>query len=169
MTEGSEPDTSFGEVRGTTDVPIPRSRLEWDDVWSLVARIIARRSACVRRQVGAVIVDVTERVVATGYNGPPAGYRHTCRTGCPRATEKPQASYDNCVAIHAEANALLFCDRRERLSGTIYTTLLPCFWCAKLIANSGLTRVVALDIEDHLDPIHVTSFLEVSDVEVILR
>lgn len=118
-----------------------------------VARVVAKRSSCVRAQVGAVIVDPRNRIVATGYNGPPAtlasekhlGTPAVCEFDCPRAFGAQVSSYDNCIAIHAEANALLFCDRRDSEGGTIYTTHVPCGDCIKLVANSGLVRIVTLD------------------------
>lgn len=109
-----------------------------------------------------MIVDAHNRIVATGYNGPPANMQvyvarqATCHSDCPRAQEGAVHSvndYSNCISIHAEANALLFCDRREREGGTlIMWPGLPCYECAKLIANSGLSRVVAtttLDRDGH--------------------
>lgn len=118
-------------------------RISWDDTWLAVARTIAKRSLCTRRQVGAVIVTAENRPVSTGYNGPPAGMQTTgsCSTFCPRANNKIEG-YDNCVAIHAEANALLFASRSQYEGGTIYISHLCCYDCAKLIANSGLARVV---------------------------
>lgn len=131
------------------------SRAGWDETWMRVAEVMGRRSPCTRAQVGAVVVDPDNRVIATGYNGMPAGlllttparerYRPTCLGDCPRA--QPGAAlepgYADCLAIHAEANALLFCDRRDREGGTVYVSTAPCFTCAKLVANSGLSRVVA--------------------------
>lgn len=118
-------------------------RPSWDDTWLAVARTVAKRSLCVRRQVGAVIVTAENRPVSTGYNGPPAGmsWASNCATFCERANNKIEG-YSNCVAIHAEANALLFASRTQYEGGTIYVTHLCCFDCAKLIANSGLARVV---------------------------
>jgi dCMP deaminase len=83
--------------------------------------------------------------VATGYNGGPSGYPHCEDGGCPRATsEAPQGrDYEACIAIHAEANALLFASPEERNGATLYCTGAPCFGCAKLIANSGVAEVVA--------------------------
>lgn len=110
-----------------------------------VAEVIGARSPCVRTRVGAVIVTPTNRIVATGYNGAPAGLPsvRTCTEICPRpSSTAPDPLYHDCVSIHAEANALLFCDRREREGGTIYTTSAICWNCAKLVANSGLSRLV---------------------------
>ena len=123
----------------------------WDDTWMRVTDAIAARSRCVRRQAGVVIVSVTNRVVAVGYNGPPAHLPLSglhCDSWCPRATDSGDSTgnnYDNCLTIHAEINALLVCDRRDREGGTIYINAqagAPCFDCAKAIANSGLARLV---------------------------
>lgn len=126
-------------------------RPTWDETWLSVARDIARRSLCVRDQVGVVIVNVHNRVVATGYNGPPEGFAHwdaPCIQWCPRAKQVnvKDPDYHDCPSLHAEANALSVCDRSVREGGTIYITSAICAGCAKLVANSGLKRVViALD------------------------
>ncbi len=121
-----------------------KSRQSWDEYFLSLAGQAASRSNCSRRRVGAVIVQ-DRRIRSTGYNGPPSGYGHCDAGACPRAvTETPRSfGYDNCVAIHAEANALLFADHEDRERATLYTTHAPCFSCAKLIANSGVTEVVA--------------------------
>lgn len=118
-------------------------RQTWDETWLRVARAVGERSLCSRRKVGAVIVDTANRPISTGYNGPPAGmaWASNCSTFCPRANNKTP-DYNNCVAIHAEANALLFASRSQFEGGTIYVTHICCFDCAKLIANSGLSKVV---------------------------
>jgi deoxycytidylate deaminase len=122
-------------------------RIGWEETWLDIAKVMSRRSGCARFQAGAVIVDVNNRVVATGYNGPPAYMNQTCATDCPRAQEGAvrSLSYDNCIAIHAEANALMFCDRKDREGGSIYVNAIPCLDCAKLIANSGLRFVIVID------------------------
>lgn len=112
------------------------------------AAVISLRSLCSRDQVGAVIVDVNQRVIAQGYNGPPSGFPHNgtpCIEWCERSQNgafPKQRDYADCPALHAEANALMVCDRRDREGGTIYTTSGICWGCAKLIANSGLKFVV---------------------------
>ena len=118
-------------------------RPSWDDTWLQVAQVIAERSLCTRRKVGAVIVTADNRPVSTGYNGPPAGlkFNSPCSGFCPRVNNKTE-DYDNCVAVHAEANALLFASRAQYDGGTIYINHICCYSCAKLIANSGLARVV---------------------------
>lgn len=124
-----------------------------------IARVAGQRSLCVRRQVGAVVVNVSNRLVSTGYAGPPAGLKvnGSCFNWCPRAMPGgvSTSSYDNCATIHAEHNALLFVDRSSISGGTIYVTSVPCWVCAKSIANSGLVRVVfELDpvADAHRDP-----------------
>jgi dCMP deaminase len=121
-----------------------RTRQSWDEYFLGLAAAAATRSNCSRRRVGAVLVD-GRHIRSTGYNGPPSGYGHCDDGACPRAsTDAAMCSpYDNCVAIHAEANALLFSDPRDRDGATLYTTAAPCFGCAKLIANSGVGEVVA--------------------------
>jgi dCMP deaminase len=126
------------------------TRSSWDETWLNVADVVARRSLCVRDQVGAVIVNVSNRIVATGYNGPPRGFTHSnlpCRAWCQRAAltnrdEKLNSDYTDCPSSHAELNGLSVCDRSAREGGTIYVTSDVCFGCAKVIANSGLRRVV---------------------------
>lgn len=121
-------------------------RQSWDEYFLTIAHATASRSNCARRRVGAVIVRA-RRIQSTGYNGPPSGYGHCDVGNCPRGASTGAvgvpADYDNCVAIHAEANALLFAAPAERDGGSVYTTAAPCFACAKLIANSGLAEVVA--------------------------
>jgi dCMP deaminase len=118
----------------------------WDETWGAVAEVMAARSLCSRAQVGAVIADATNRIVASSYNGPPAGFVHgdqSCVHWCPRAQGVViDQSYANCPSLHAEANALLSADKSSWQGGTIYTTNDVCADCAKLIANSGLARVV---------------------------
>ena len=132
-------------------------RPSWDETWLAVACDIAKRSLCVRDQVGAVIVSPQQRVIATGYNGPPAGFCHNeqpCSDWCQRAALAKEVmttgllpimpDYSDCPALHAEANALSVCERSVREGGTIYITSNICWNCAKLVANSGLKRVVVL-------------------------
>jgi len=123
------------DLRGTTD---------WDRYFLNIATETARRSNCVRRRHGAVIVH-RRRICSTGYNGPPSGHAHCDAGACPRARSEAVSGWghDNCIAIHAEANAILYSSPQERDGATIYITGVPCFGCAKLIANSGISEVVS--------------------------
>ena len=124
--------------------------------------------------MGAVIVSAEQRIVATGYNGPAAEWpeQGECINWCPRARgEAPLDNmYDACPAIHAEANALLYVDRSKSAGGTIYITAPPCMQCAKLISNSGLSKVVcrlrAVDL--HRKPHDVLDYLRRCGIEVIV-
>lgn len=110
-----------------------------------ITRVVAERSTCRRRQVGAVII-CDRRILTTGYNGAPSGLAHCLDIGCLRE-EKGIASgerHELCRGLHAEQNAII----QAALSGvsikggTLYTTHFPCGLCAKMIINSGLKRVV---------------------------
>lgn len=102
-------------------------------------------STCSKRQYFSIILDSQGHVLGTGYNGGPKNTVHCNEGGCPRAIEnsKSGSSYDNCIAIHAEQNALLHSNYSDRIAGsTLYVNGPPCYTCAKLIINSGITRIV---------------------------
>jgi dCMP deaminase len=111
-----------------------------------VADAISQRSRCSRAQIGAVVVSKDQRISSTGYNGPASLFptEEECISWCPRAQGLTTLdnTYDSCPSIHAEANALLYVDRSRVEGGTIYITDAACYQCAKLISNSGITRVV---------------------------
>jgi len=121
------------------------SRPDWDTYFLGIAEAVAARSDCERSKVGAVVVK-DRRIRSTGYNGAPSG-APGCAT-CPRRTSgcEPGAPYDagatRCVAVHAEANALLYADRADLIGATLYITRAPCENCSKLIAATGVVRVV---------------------------
>jgi dCMP deaminase len=143
-------------------------RTDWDRYFLNLARETATRSNCVRRQHGAVIVK-NRRIRSTGYNGPPSGHPHCSDGACPRASgDTPSGwNHDDCIAIHAEANAILYSSPEEREGATVYITGVPCFGCAKLIANSGIEEVVA-EGETYSDWDKVFNFLLNSHVRVRL-
>lgn len=119
-----------------------------DELFMRVAHQVATRSLCDRDQVGAVIVDIHMRIVATGRNGPPAEFPHqelTCASWCLRAgrgDKYGEPGYTDCPSLHGEVNALLASDRSRHEGGTIYITSDPCWSCGKMIANSGLATIV---------------------------
>ena len=123
-------------------------RLSWDDYFMEIAHLVAKRTTCLRRQVGAVIVR-DKRILATGYNGAPRGLPHCAETGCLR--EKmgiPSGQKQElCRGLHAEQNAII----QAALSGVsiadsqLYSTLHPCIVCAKMIINAGIKRVIFED------------------------
>jgi dCMP deaminase len=150
----------------------PPQRLSWTEIRFENARSIAKRSRCSRAQIGAVIVDKRERIVAEGYNGPAAGLDVSgeCMNWCERAQGKTGLSgaYDGCPSIHAEANALLYVDRWSVEGGSIYVTAPPCMGCAKLISNSGLKTVYCLIDESdyHRDPQKAMEYLALCGLDV---
>jgi dCMP deaminase len=111
-----------------------------DDYFLDMLELVAGRSTCARRAVGAIIVDQQHRILATGYNGVPTHYPHCTETPCPGA-EDPPGDTRRCYAVHAEANALLQCSRLD-LAWKLYASCTPCFSCAKLIANTSIVKVV---------------------------
>lgn len=120
------------------------ARPDWDEYFLNLADAVALRGDCRRRQVGCVIVDADHRVIATGYNGAEPGGPSCLAGQCPRGLDvnAPRTEdYSNCVAIHAEANALLFA-RGSCKGATAYITSTPCDGCAKLLRGAGIIRVV---------------------------
>lgn len=115
--------------------------MKWDKYFLDIAKTVARKSPCLKKHVGAIIV-VGDRVVSTGYNGPPRKYPH-CEV-CPRMNKEIGSPYYDCPAVHAEMNCIINAARSgvSIEGGTMYIlTGHPCVWCAKLIANSGLATV----------------------------
>ena len=154
---------------------LTQERLSWDDAWMYCAQVIGRRSKCSLAQVGAVVVTSDNRVNSTGYNGPPRGMpaEGPCTDWCPRAMMPPEErarNYTDCPGIHAEANALLRSDWSQAQGGTIYSSAAVCLNCARLIANSGLARVVhcvVTEADRGRHPDMVESFLRDAKMDVI--
>lgn len=120
-----------------------RARPDWDTYFLNISKAVSTRADCRRSRVGAVIVK-DHRIVSTGYNGSPAGDKSCLAGECPRGllTGDQGSDYSNCLAIHAEANALVYANRSDCENATLYVTREPCTDCAKLIRASGIKRVV---------------------------
>ncbi len=106
---------------------------------------LAKRSHCIKRQVGAVLAKDT-RIISIGYNGPPAG-THNCdeewpENGCPRDSKGGCS-----LAIHAEQNAILYAVKNKTSveDSTLYVTLSPCLACARIIYTAGIKKVIYLN------------------------
>ena len=120
-------------------------RPSWDDYFLEIASVIAKRSTCLRRQVGAVIVR-DRQIISTGYNGAPSGIRHCSEVGCLRERlHVPSGErHELCRGLHAEQNAII----QAALHGvstkgaTLYCTNHPCSICAKMLINAGVVRIV---------------------------
>lgn len=125
-------------------------RLNVDDYFVIMARLVSLRGTCLRRKVGCVLVDAKNRVLATGYNGTASKQPHCGDPGC-LCNGYAHASgegLDACHAIHAEQNALLQCTRPDDVWAA-YVTVTPCVTCAKLLLNTGVQRVVAWEPYAH--------------------
>lgn len=135
-------------------------RVTKDEYYMGIAREVAARSTCLRRQHGAIIVRDDE-IVSTGYNGAPRGERNCTDIGtCWRmANNIPHGQrYEACRSVHAEQNAIISAARRDMMGGTIYVAALEdgepvpvqlCDICRRLIKNAGLKYVI-LELKDHV-------------------
>ena len=122
------------------------TRPNWDEYFMEMAALTAKRSTCLRRQVGAVIVS-NRHIVATGYNGAPRGIMHCDeRGGCFREKMNVPSGerHELCMALHAEQNSIIQAATLGQSieSATIYITHQPCVICAKMIINAGIRRIV---------------------------
>ncbi len=113
-----------------------------------IARLVARRSTCLRRQVGAVVVK-EKNILATGYNGTPSGIAHCEETGCLRQKLGVPSGerHELCRGLHAEQNAIIQAAKHGVNIGgaSLYTTHSPCLICTKMIINAGVERIVYLE------------------------
>jgi dCMP deaminase len=120
-------------------------RPSWDDYFMEIAEVVATRSTCLRRQVGAIIVR-DKRILATGYNGAPAGLSHCGETGCLREKLNIPSGerHELCRALHAEQNAIIQCAVHGVTvkEATIYSTTQPCVLCSKMLINVGIKTIV---------------------------
>ena len=120
-------------------------RPSWDQYFMDIVDLVSRRSTCLRRKVGAVIVR-DKRILSTGYNGAPTGIRHCAEVGCLREQLNVPSGerHELCRGLHAEQNAII----QAALHGvstkgsTIYCTNHPCIICSKMIINSGIEKIV---------------------------
>lgn len=130
-------------------------RITRDEMLMQIAQITARRSTCDRKHVGAIIAR-DGRILTSGYNGAPAGMAHCNHssdnqdivTGTGDILIK-KTTVEGCTrAVHAEANAIAYSARYgiDVSNSDLFTTLSPCLACAQLIVNSGISRVVCLEL-----------------------
>jgi dCMP deaminase len=123
-------------------------RPSWDEYFLELARLVSRRSTCLRRRVGAVLVK-DKKILATGYNGVPSGIRHCSDIGCLRDKLKIPSGqrHELCRGLHAEQNVLL----QAALHGVstkgsaVYITNQPCMICAKMLINAGIRQLIIAD------------------------
>ncbi|MBU4318508.1 MAG: cytidine/deoxycytidylate deaminase family protein [Proteobacteria bacterium] len=120
------------------------NRPDWETYFMDITRLVAKRSTCLRRSVGAVVVK-DKRILSTGYNGAPMGTRHCLDIGCLR--EKmgiPSGErHELCRGIHAEQNAIIQAAYHGASikDGILFCTNLPCIICSKMIINAGIKTI----------------------------
>jgi dCMP deaminase len=138
------------KARVAADVQRP----SWDEYFSRIAVEVSKRSTCLRRHVGAILV-LDKRILATGYNGAPRGLRHCLEAGCLREKQRVPSGqrHELCRGLHAEMNVLIqAASHGIRVEGaTLYSTSFPCSLCAKMMINGGIRRIVAQS--DYADPL----------------
>lgn len=132
------------------------NRISKDEYYLSIADVVLKRSTCLRRNYGVVIVK-NDEIVATGYNGAARGEPNCCDTGtCARQVLGVPSGerYELCVAIHAEDNAITSAGRSRCQGATLYivgreadgtyASPQPCMMCRRKIINAGITRIVGM-------------------------
>jgi len=117
------------------------SRPSWEEYFMNITYLVAERSTCLRRKVGAVLVK-DKRILATGYNGAPSGLKHCLDIGCLREKEGIPSGerHELCRGLHAEQNVIIQAAYHgiSIADSTIFCTNLPCVICTKMLINSGV-------------------------------
>lgn len=120
-------------------------RMSFDEYFMKIAYLVADRSTCLSRKVGAVVVR-DNHIISTGYNGAPKGVTHCLDTGCIRKERGIPSGerLDICKAVHAEQNAIIEAAYNgvSTKGASIYVTVTPCFTCAKMLINAGIKEIV---------------------------
>ena len=148
-------------------------RPTWDETWMAMADIVGQRSLCSRAKIGCVIVTSDNRVESATYNGPAPSFNHQglqCDHWCERMiTGEKGANYDTCPASHAEASAIARSDWTKLKNAVLYVNGSCCINCAKLIAQTGICRVVHRVDEtmSYRNPAKVEQYLKASSIAVI--
>ena len=126
-------------------ISLSEQRPTWEEYFMGIAEMVASRSTCRRRQVGAVAVRA-KRLLATGYNGAPSGLPHCLEIGCLRETQGIPSGerHELCRGLHAEQNVIIQAAYHGvSLAGaSLFCTNLPCAICAKMLINAGIKRIV---------------------------
>lgn len=134
------------------------NRITKDEYYIGIALAVSKRSTCLRRHYGCVIVN-DDIIIATGYNGNPRGEANCCDISkCRREDAARYSGYENCNAVHAEQNAIIAANRKNMIGGTAYLACeewdgirkmwipdnnpVPCNICFNMLKNAGITRIV---------------------------
>lgn len=143
-------------------------RITKDEYYLDIALAVSKRSTCLKRRYGCVIVK-DDIIIAAGYNGSPRGEENCCDTGiCKRVNAERYSNYESCNSVHAEQNALIAANREQLIGATVYLACeeygldevksalwdeeiidfheddnpIPCSICARMLKNAGIARVV---------------------------
>jgi dCMP deaminase len=156
------------KARNKDGIRTNKKRPSWDEYFLSIAHLVATRSTCLRRQVGAVVVK-NKQILATGYNGAPMGITHCDEVGCLREKMNIPSGerHELCRALHAEQNAFLQAARHGvNLDGSVlYVTIQPCAICAKMIINAGIKKIV---IEGEYPDRFALGFLEDAGIQMVV-
>ena len=129
-------------------------RPSWEEYFMDIAKLVAKRSTCLRRHVGAVLVK-EKKILATGYNGVPSGISHCEDVGCLRDEERIPSGerHELCRGLHAEQNAILQAAYHGvSIQGSVlFCTNFPCVICSKMLINAGIRQIFYL--EGYPDPL----------------
>jgi dCMP deaminase len=140
---------------------VDSSRPSWPEYFMAITKMVARRTTCLRRGVGAILVK-DKRILATGYNGAPAGLKHCAEVGCLREDSSiPSGTrHELCRGLHAEQNVIIQAAYHGiAIKGaTLYCTNKPCVICSKMIINAGIKRIYYE--EGYNDPLSDQMFAE---------
>jgi len=124
------------------EISVPRP--SWDAYFMSITELVAQRSTCMRRRVGAILVR-DRRIISTGYNGAPSNISHCLDVGCLREQQGIPSGerHELCRGLHAEQNAII----QAALHGvsvegaTLYCTNMPCAICSKMLLNARIVCV----------------------------
>jgi len=120
------------------------NRPSWETYFMNITNLVAERSTCLRRAVGAVLVK-DKRILSTGYNGAPANLKHCLEVGCLREELGIESGkmHELCRGIHAEQNAIIQAAYHgvSVKGAVIYCTNQPCSICARMIINAGIVKI----------------------------
>lgn len=137
--------------------------------WLKTTQSLAEQhSTCKKKKYGCIILRRDWSVASLGYNGSPPGYPHCEDDACPRAQEnsEPGTSYDNCIAVHAEQNALLHA--HDAITGaTLVVNGPPCYTCAKLMASARISTLAHEHDPSYKQFKDIKQFLQNNGIEVI--
>ncbi len=143
-------------------------RPSWDQYFMRMAYLVASRSTCLRRKVGAVLVK-DKRVIATGYNGAPSSLSHCKETGCIRALNSVPSGerHELCRGLHAEQNAIIQAAvfGVGTLGSTLYCTNQPCVICSKMLINAGIKKIY---VSEQYPDILAEQFLKEAGIDIFL-